>query len=237
MKKLLIIVAVPAMFFLGCKPKPAPSNTKPPAPVACFTISKNLIDSGETVTTTNCSTHASSYAWNFGLGVQSSSTHVAPSYTYTNPARGTVYSVKLIAYGSSNQNNEKDTSITLGYRRIDSVIVQNIPGYAPTSSVNMVLQFGPHSNDYTSPPISASGYPFTFHFDGLTPKIYMTSANDQAWRGRIINTSNTSTIFPIAPATPIYLSRGLDVDPIVVKDNSTPPFEMDVYYSLSATDK
>ena len=237
MKKLLIILAVPAVLFLGCKPTPKPTPTKPPAPVACFTISKNLIDSGETVSTSNCSTHASSYAWNFGLGLQSSSTATAPSYTYTNPARGTTYNVKLIAYGSDNQTNEKDTTVTLGYRRIDSVVVKNIPGFAPTSSTTLSLQFGPTSNitESNSPQIAPTGFPFTLNLTGLSPKVYINSTDQQAWKGRIINISTTQTIYTFGTGAAVYFSRGLNASPIKVTDGAN--FEMDVYYSISKTDK
>ncbi len=241
MKKLLIILAIPASLFLGCKPKPTPTPGNTVQPKACFTISKNLFDSGETITTTNCSTNASSYAWNFGLGLQSSSTQTAPSYTYINPARGTTYLVKLIAYGSGTTSNEKDTSITLGYRRIDSVVVRNIPGFAPLSSTTIALQFGPTSNisEFNSPQIAPTGYPFTFNLTGLSPKVYITTTNDQAWRGRIVNITTTQTVSGsvFGVGTPVYMSRGLDASPIIIKDGSTPPLEYDVYYSISPTDK
>jgi len=238
MKKLLIILAVPAILFLGCKPKaPSTPTVKGTPPVACFTISKNLIDSGETVTTSNCSTHASSYAWNFGLGLQSSSTATSPSYTFTNPARGTTYNVKLIAYGSSNQTSEKDTTVTLGYRRIDSIVVKNIPGFAPTSSTTLALQFGPASNitDFNSPQFAPTSFPFTFDLTGLNPKVYVTSTTNQNWKGRILNISTSATIYTFGTGAPVYFSRGLDASPIKVTDNAN--FEMDVYYSISKTDK
>ena len=236
MKKLLIVIAVPALFFLGCKPKPAPVTTKGTPPVACFDINKNLIDSGETVTTTNCSSHATQYAWNFGLGLQSSSTLTAPSYTYTMPARGTKYNIKLIAYGSDNQSAEKDSFVILGYRRIDSVVVKNIPGFAPVSSTTIALQFGPASDitEFNSPQIAPTGFPFTFDLTGLKPLVYINSTDQQSWKGRFINISTTQTVYTFGTGTPVYMSRGLDASPIKITD--TAGFEMDVYYSISAKD-
>ena len=239
MKKLLIILAIPAVLFLGCKPKPTPSPNNVPQPKACFTISKALIDSGETVTTTNCSTHASTYAWNFGLGLQSSSTATAPSFTYKNPARGTSYLVKLIAYGEGTTSNEKDTNVTLGYRRIDSVVIKNIPGFAPVSTTKIALQFGPDANisEFNSPQITPTGFPFTFNMTGLSPKIYINSKTQTAWKGRFIDVSNPNgvPIYTFGTGVPVYFSLGLNASPIKVTDNAM--FEMDVYYSIQPTDK
>ena len=66
----------------------------PPAPVACFRTSASTVDVNDTVTLTNCSSNASTYAWDFGDGQRSAtasprhSWNRADSFTITLTATG-----------------------------------------------------------------------------------------------------------------------------------------------------
>lgn len=63
------------------------------APVAGFTPSTTTVDMGQVVTFTNTSANATSYQWDFGDGI-GTSTMINPTYTYTS---GGWYTVTLVA--------------------------------------------------------------------------------------------------------------------------------------------
>ena len=249
MKKLLFMIAGTAILISGCKPKSStPSNnntTTAKNPVACFSINKNLLDSGETLVTTNCSTNAASYNWNFGLGITSSSTQTAPSYTYfkgTTPKRGTAYTVALIAYNADGSvQNQKDTSIKIGFRKIDSIVLVKVPGHSLVDSTVFVqlLNGGAASQStVTSPQVAIHGLPYTFQMDKIvTPfPIVIDHAkynNDGIWKGRIYANNVTVLSFGLNQASPIFFSRGINVSPIKITDGGC---EIDVYYSLVTSD-
>jgi len=65
-------------------------------PTSCFTLSASEVKVGDVVQFTNCSTNASSYAWDFGDGT--SSTQTSPSHTYQ---AANTYTVILTAQNGS----------------------------------------------------------------------------------------------------------------------------------------
>ncbi len=75
-----------------------------PAPVACFTPSRTTVDVGDSVSFGNCSTEASTYAWDFGDG--GSSTHTSPSHTFTSDGHHTV---RLTASGDGGSDSTTRT--------------------------------------------------------------------------------------------------------------------------------
>jgi PKD repeat protein len=75
-------------------------------PVAGFTMSDSQVCSGSSVTYTNSSTYANSYAWSFPGGSPSTSTSANPTVTYSTPG---TYSVELTvtnAVGSSTKTSQ-----------------------------------------------------------------------------------------------------------------------------------
>ncbi len=248
MKKLLLVIAGSAILLSGCKPKtstPKNNNTTTQKPVACFSINKDLLDSSETLVTTNCSTNAASYNWNFGLGITSSSTLTAPTYTYfkgTTPKRGTSYPVTLIAYNTDGSvQTQKDTSIRIGFRKIDSIVLVKVPGHILNDSTVFIqlLNGGAASQStVTSPQVTIHGLPYTFHMDNIVTPFpivinHTKYNNDGGWKGRVYANNVDVLSFGLNQAAPIFFSRGLNVSPIKITDGGC---EIDVYYSLVTSD-
>ncbi|HRU18555.1 MAG TPA: PKD domain-containing protein [Bacteroidia bacterium] len=93
-KTLMLIVVI---LFNGCKK----DNDSPKvAPVASFSYSGASVPAPATVTFTNNSTNATSYAWDFGDN--GTSTEKDPQHTYT---AGGVYAVQLTATGPGGTNS------------------------------------------------------------------------------------------------------------------------------------
>ncbi len=74
-----------------------------PLPEASFTASTTTVCSGSTVTFTNTSTNATSYAWSFTGGTPTTSTAVSPTVTYTTPG---TYTVSLTATNATGSDTE-----------------------------------------------------------------------------------------------------------------------------------
>ncbi len=248
MKKLLFLIASSALLIAGCKPAttntPSGNTTLPVNPKACFSLNKTLLDSGETIITTNCSTNAASYNWDFGLGASSFSSATTPTYTYFNnasPMRGKAYKVVLTAY-NKDASKQDDTSaiVTIGYRKIDSIVLVKVPGHTLNDTTIFVRLINGGANPTTtSGQLTPKGLPCTFNMDNIiTPKPiiidHVKSNNDGQWKGQIFANNAPVLSFGLNQASPIYFSRGLDASPIKIKDNGG---ELDVYYSIVPADK
>jgi PKD repeat protein len=235
MKKLLLLT-IPVLLMLGCKPKTTTTTTKTttPDPKACFDISTNLLDSGQTLTTTNCSTNASVWTWNFGQGISSTSTANNPSWVYSignNKATSNAYTVSLTAYNADKSKTSitKDTVVYMGFRQIDSIVLINAPGSGLPNDSADIFQFGPNSltSQYSSPAVVVKKLPVTFNLESLN--IIITTKNNQYWKGRLINSQKPGpAIATFGTADNIFLSRGI-TSPIVISSGG---FQMDFYYHL-----
>lgn len=78
--------------------------------IANFTGSPTSIETGQTVTFTNASVNASSYAWTFSGGTPASSTAENPTVTYNNIG---TFDVTLVATGTTNDTESKTNYITV----------------------------------------------------------------------------------------------------------------------------
>jgi len=85
-----------------------------PAPTADFSASPTTIDNGESVSFTNTSTNAISYAWSFEGGTPATSTDENPTVSYSAPG---TYSVTLIA---ENADGLTDTETKTDYITVNS---------------------------------------------------------------------------------------------------------------------
>lgn len=99
-------ILVLALFFIGCGEEtttgPGGSNgtPDPPAPVAAFSMDKATAETGETVTFTNTSQNATSYAWDFGDG--GTSTEASPTHSYSTDG---TFTIGLTATGAGGSNS------------------------------------------------------------------------------------------------------------------------------------
>ncbi len=87
-------------------------------PEACFTASTTNIDAGDSVSFSNCSEHASSYAWNFGDGGTSS--HTSPSHTFSSDG---TFTVRLTATGDGGSDTATRTITVNKVNVIDPKLV------------------------------------------------------------------------------------------------------------------
>jgi len=123
MSTIVIMIAI----LSGCK--------KEKQPTACFTTSNTNIETGQSVSFTNCSTdgHSGYYKWDFGDG-EGSTANEPPSHTYN--TAGT-YDVKLTAYSKS---EKKSNTATATITVIDPIktgpMTATTPGYPMWTSGN-----------------------------------------------------------------------------------------------------
>lgn len=89
------------IFVNVCEP-----STSPNLPVADFTASPTSGCPGTSVSFTNTSTNATSYAWTFTGGSPSSSSSASPTVTYNTPG---TYAVTLVASNASGSDTETKT--------------------------------------------------------------------------------------------------------------------------------
>lgn len=92
-----------------------------PTPVVSFSQDRMIIETGESVTFTNSTTEAVSYLWDFGDG--STSTDESPVHTYS--ALGT-FEVTIAATGSGGITVRETTSVVVGQRYANSIIISSI---------------------------------------------------------------------------------------------------------------
>jgi PKD repeat protein len=135
-------------------------NGCPNAPVANFTPDKANCAAPCTVTFTNASTGATTYAWDFGAG-GGTSTDAAPSHTFT--TAGT-YSVRLIATGAGGC---KDTT------NRDIIIVT--PGAMPVAAFTITNNacFAACQMVFTNTSVDATS--FSWDFGDGTPVVTQTN--------------------------------------------------------------
>ncbi len=100
--------------------------TSSDAPTANFTVSSSSVCQGQSITFTNTSTNATSYAWTFSGGSPTSSTQASPTVTFNTTGS---CNVTLVAYNGSQQD-------TLTY----TVTVNPNPSVTATASVNPVCE-------------------------------------------------------------------------------------------------
>jgi len=112
------------------------------APIADFSYTGANQHAPATVTFTNLSTNASSYAWDFGDN--QTSTLANPSHQYT---AGGVYTVKLTSTGNGvNSVATKTVNIGAAYTsvKINSISVSNLPFINPATSTGWNSSGGPN---------------------------------------------------------------------------------------------
>jgi hypothetical protein len=230
MKKLSLVLLAPVALIFACKP----ADTTPPKPppvvttTSCFTASKTLIDSGDVIAFTNCSTNASTYLWN--MGDNTLLTDVSPQHVY-NSTR-TNYKVELQAFNSDKSQSPKtSTVITLGHRKFDSLKIAAFSGFQPGKQY--IFQFGPSSNISEFSIDSKTGVtalPITFPLNTFVKdSVYIVHGkNDQSWKGHIFLAPAT-TVITFGASSQVFLSRGLNASPIHITDNGV---EMYWYYHM-----
>jgi PKD repeat protein len=94
-----------------------------PDPVADFSMDKTTADMDETITFTNLSQNASSYAWSFGDGA--TSTEANPTHSY---AEAGTYTVQLTATGPGGASNSTTRSVTIEWPEPVASFTTDKPG-------------------------------------------------------------------------------------------------------------
>ncbi|MGQ0826970.1 MAG: T9SS type A sorting domain-containing protein [Bacteroidota bacterium] len=178
-----------------------------PKPVANFSGSSTTICAGQSVTWTNSSTNATTYAWTFSGGTPGTSTSVNPGpTTYNTPG---VYSVTLIA---SNFTGGKDT-----LERVNYITVLATPTITVTPSSGSICSGGSVSltatgaNTYTWSP--GTGLNTT---TGATVIASPTVSTTYTVTSDVINGCAGKTTVPVAvgsgpPATPGTITGSISV--------------------------
>ncbi|MCK4663812.1 MAG: PKD domain-containing protein [Bacteroidales bacterium] len=118
---------------------------------ACFTVSTNTANTGESITFANCSENATSYSWAFGDGA--TSTDTSPSHSYTSAGN---YTVTLTA------SDGNDTDQTTEIITITQPVVVTACFTVSTTTANIE-----ESITFTNCSQNATSYSWTFG-DGAT---------------------------------------------------------------------
>lgn len=148
------------------------SNTPPPPakPSACFNASSSSVDTGQSVSFSNCSSDATSYAWTFGDG--STSTQKSPSKSWSTTGSKTV---QLTAKGPG------------GSHSVSKTITVTKPAAAPKacfSASSTTVKTG-QSVTFSNCSLDATSYWWTFG-DGSTSSQHSPS---KSW-----STTGTKTV-------------------------------------------
>ena len=111
-----------------------------PDPVADFTMDKSVAAPGETITFTNESEYAESYAWDFGDGATSTVTDPTHSYAAVG-----IYTVQLTATGFNGGTHSYSTAVTIAYPPVADFTIDK-----PTADVDETITFTNQSTNATS---------------------------------------------------------------------------------------
>lgn len=143
----LIFLSLPAIVLLAaCKEeKPAPAPM--PAPKACFTPARQLLDSGETVLFSNCSTNAESYEWSVDGRKFKDKDLLTEFHSHG------LHTLRLKATGRGGADSTQ-MDIIVGRRKIVAFNILRFPPLAPNgqawdadgSAPDLQVIFGPNGN-------------------------------------------------------------------------------------------
>jgi len=136
MKKVILIISTLLLFF-SCK-KDADMQLDDQV-TACFEISNTILNIGEELQITNCSSGASSYEFNFGNGI--TSTEETPSISYESSGQYNI-SLKAISEGGT---------INVVYKSVSVSVIESSYLFSPTifeSESTFPINFGKINNSF-----------------------------------------------------------------------------------------
>jgi PKD repeat protein len=126
MKKIVYLI-VSIVIFSSCNKKDddsTPNNVAAPAPIACFTVEKNIVaidsNSGYVFVFTNCSQNSVRYEWDFGDTTYAPVAN--PIHIYHN--RG-YFIVKMTAYNSDDVASTTFDTISIGHYTLDKIVFRH----------------------------------------------------------------------------------------------------------------
>jgi hypothetical protein len=237
MMRILLFSAGAVFTVSACKdpvtppPTPEPTNVK-----ACFTPSKTFIDSGESVTFTQCSENDKSWQWVFAPGAVLTNDRDAPPQTYN--VKPGLYPVTLTVFSSDGKYDDDTTiDIAVARRSFSKIVIKKYPmlnssggqwDLDDNSSADVKLYFGPSKSPlmYESSVFTNATGEITYV---LPTPIKIGDDNNSSWVFKLVDDDggNNQPMATFGNNGDIFLSRG-GASPITIINTTN--YQIEAYY-------